>query len=177
LKAEQTGPEYIKHNPLQMIPCLIDKGVSLVESVPIMEYLEEAYPNTHHLLPKDAIGRAKVRALTQAIVSDIQPIQNMRVLKKVSAEQEKKNEWAKYWIEEGFKGLEKMLETTAGKYCYGDEVTMADCVLVPQVYNAIRFGVDMKLFPIITRVNADLSQLEAFKKSDAANQPDTPKTN
>lgn len=82
---------------------------------------------------RDAVGRAKVRALTQAVVSGIQPIQNMKVLKKVSSEQDKKNEWAKYWIEEGFKGLEKMLEMTAGKYSYGDEVTMADCVLVPQV--------------------------------------------
>jgi len=90
-------------------------------------------------------------------------------------EKKRKAEWAKYWIDFGFEALEKHLKKTSGKYCVGDELTLADCVFVPQVYNAVRWQVDMSKFPIISRVNAELSKLEAFKAAHPDVQPDAKK--
>jgi len=128
------------------------------------------------LLPQDPLHRAKVREIMQAIGSDIQPIQNLRVLNKIAqiTESDKqKVEWAKYWIEEGLKGVEHVLTKSAGKYAVGDEITLADVCLVPQVYNAIRFGVPIEQFPTIARVYTMLGELDAFKKAHPSLQPDT----
>merc|ERR1739841_477938 len=99
-----------------------------------------------------------VRMVTEIISSGIQPIQNLAVLQKLSSEQSERMAWSKHWITQGFEALEKVLSTTAGECCVGDTVTMADCCLVPQVYNANRFSVDMSQFPIISRLNQSLSQ-------------------
>jgi len=175
LNGEQKSEEYLKTNPLGLIPLLDIDGHKLAESLAILEYLEETRPTPHALLPKDPPHRAAVRQITQIIISDTQPLQNVSVLKKLSDDQDKKNEWAKYWIDHNFEALEKILAKTAGKYCVGDEITIADCVLVPQVYNAARFSVDMGKFPIIQRISDEASKHQAFQLAHANAQPDTPK--
>lgn len=127
------------------------------------------------MLPKGAIHRAQVRAITQTIACDIHPLQNLGVLIHAGgSDQEKRAEWANYWITKGFTGLEVMLEQYAGTYCIGDHITMADMFLVPMVYNAQRFKVDMKAFPLITRISNTLMTLPEFQNSQPANQPDAP---
>jgi len=170
---EQLKPEYANEvNPMKGVPSLVVDGKIIAESVAIMEFLEETHPNPP-LLPKDPFERAKVRQIVEAIASDIQPPQNLRVLKRL--EEAKRPEWAKYWIEEGFKGLELVLKQTSGEYCVGDQITFADCLLVPQVYNAVRWKVDMNSFPVISRINDALMKLEAFQKTHPDQQPDAPK--
>jgi len=169
LEDNQSKDEYSSMNPLKEIPTLLIDGHTLCESVAIMEYLEQTRPQPA-LLPADAFQRAKVRQVVETVVADIQPLQNLRVLKKVG--EEKKMEWAQHWIDFGFQGLEKVLSKTAGKYCVGDDLTLADCVLVPQVYNALRFKVDMSKFPTISRLNAELSKLDSFVLAHPDSQPD-----
>jgi len=173
LKSEQQSDEYKAENPQGCVPAFVVDGHVMSQSVSIMEYLDEAYPATVALLPKgDAMKRAEVRRLSLIIAADIQPIQNLRVLKYVGAEM--KMDFGKWVIESGFKVFEKNLENTAGKYCYGDEVTMADLCLVPQVYNANRFKVDMLQFPHINRVHEELMKIEAFQAAHPSKQPDCP---
>ncbi|XP_070577370.1 maleylacetoacetate isomerase-like [Ptychodera flava] len=171
LKGDQLGDQYSGTNPMQQVPTLDIDGVRLTQSLAILEYLEETRPDAP-ILPKDPAKRAVVRQVSEVIASGIQPIQNLSVLKYVG--DEKKAEWGNYWIDKGFQSLEKILETTAGKYCVGDEVSMADLCIVPQVYNANRFKVDMSKFPIITRINDTLSKLDAFVQSHPSKQPDCP---
>ncbi|XP_077995663.1 maleylacetoacetate isomerase-like isoform X2 [Glandiceps talaboti] len=171
LKSEQLSDNYSGANPMQQVPTLDIDGHKLTQSLAILEYLEETRPDPP-LLPKDPAERAVTRQISETIASGIQPIQNLAVLKYVG--DEKKAEWGRYWIDRGFQGLEKMLVNTAGKYCVGDQVTMADLCLVPQIYNANRFKVDMSQFPTISRINDALSQLDAFKTSHPSNQPDCP---
>ncbi|CAL1537571.1 unnamed protein product [Lymnaea stagnalis] len=155
---------------MQQVPTLEIDGHTLTQSLPIIEYLEERSPEPP-LLPKDIFGRAQVRAISEVVNSGIQPLQNLSVLEKIG---DGKEEWAKFFLEKGLKALEAMLENTAGQYCYGDSVTMADLFLVPQLYNAKRFKVDMTGYPIINRIHDALVQLPAFKAADASQQPDTP---
>uniref|UniRef100_A0A914WZZ6 maleylacetoacetate isomerase n=1 Tax=Plectus sambesii TaxID=2011161 RepID=A0A914WZZ6_9BILA len=172
VKAEQKADDYTKFNPAGMVPSLAIDGKTLTESLAIMEYLEETRPE-HALLPKDAFDRATVRAICQEIASGIQPIQNLPILNHVGGG-EKGQQWAHHFISNGFNVLEKMLSKTAGKYSFGDSVTIADCCLVPQVYNAQRFKVDLASYPCIERVHSALMDLDAFKKSHPSRQPDTP---
>ncbi|UYV64247.1 GSTZ1 [Cordylochernes scorpioides] len=167
---EQFTQEFIDLNPMKEVPVLVVGDQALHQSVAILEYLEEKYPQPA-LLPSDLVARAKVRAVVETITSGIQPLQNLRVLLKLKDEADR-GPWAKHWIASGFIALEEMLKRTSGKYCYGDVVTLADVCLVPQVYNAQRFGVDLAQFPTITRINSELLQLEAFKESSPANMPD-----
>ncbi|KAF9385946.1 Glutathione S-transferase zeta-1 [Mortierella sp. AD011] len=173
LKGEQRTEEYLKIQPFGFVPAYIDNktGKTLVQSVSILEYIDETYSGVS-LLPKDPIERATVRALVQAVAMDIQPVANLRILKYVG--EEKKSEWAKHFITEGFKALEAMLEKTAGVYAFGDSVTMADLTIVPQVYNGVRFGADMTAFPIISRINNTLSELPEFKAAHPSQQIDCP---
>ncbi|KAF9352264.1 Glutathione S-transferase zeta-1 [Mortierella sp. AD094] len=173
LKGEQRTEEYLKIQPFGFVPAYIDNktGKTLVQSVSILEYIDETHPG-HSLLPKDPIERATVRSLVQAVAMDIQPVTNLRILKHVG--EEKKGEWAKHFLTEGFKALEAMLEKTAGVYAFGDSITMADLTIVPQVYNGFRFGVDMTAFPIISRINSTLSELPEFKAAHPSQQIDCP---
>jgi maleylacetoacetate isomerase len=167
-------------NPSRMVPVLSvssESGVkSLSQSIAIMEYLEEAFqsPNIPSLFPSDPILRAKVREIVHIVACDIQPLQNLRVLRRFDTEDERK-EWAKGWIVTGLEALEKILKNTSGKYCVGNQVSMADIVLVPQVYNAKRFGVDVeRSFPTIFKIDETLAILPAFIAAHPSNQPDTP---
>lgn len=167
-------------------------GHTLVESLAIMHYLEETRPQ-RPLLPQDVLKRAKVREIcevlslslsllkhflnpttfrSQVIASGIQPLQNLIVL--IHVGEEKKKEWAQHWITRGFRAIEKLLSTSAGKFCVGDEVTLADCCLVPQVFNARRFHVDLRPYPIILRIDRELEGHPAFRAAHPSNQPDCP---
>lgn len=108
----------------------------MIESIAILHYLDEAHPNTYQLLPTDVVKRCRAREISEVIASGIQPIQNMGVLDHL--DKTKRKEWAQHWIARGLGAVEKLLTTSAGKYCVGDEITMADCCLVPQLYNARR---------------------------------------
>ncbi|KAG1654669.1 Maleylacetoacetate isomerase [Nymphon striatum] len=170
---EQFGNDYTKQNPNEEVPTLLMNDEVFTQSASILEYLEEVYP-TPPLLPKDPKERAKVRAIVETIGSGIQPIQNLRVLMKLSDSKKERADWANYWISNRFQSLEKMLEDTAGEYCVGDQVTFADLFLAPQVYNAERFSVDISQYPMINKVNGNLKELDAYKQSEPKNQPDCP---
>ncbi|KAJ3369020.1 Glutathione S-transferase zeta-1 [Allomyces arbusculus] len=173
LKGEQKGDKYAATNPGKLLPALEIDGNVLTQSVAILEYLEETRPQ-HPLLPSDAAGRAHVRALVNAIACDIQPLGNLRVQQYHSTEAEQKLAWGRHWTTLGFVGVEAAIAKRGGKYCYGDNVTLADVCLVPQVYNAGRFGVDMTQFPNIVRVVENLKKLDAFVQSAPEAQADCP---
>eukprot|EP00761_Pharyngomonas_kirbyi_P011884 gb/GECH01011910.1/.p1 GENE.gb/GECH01011910.1/~~gb/GECH01011910.1/.p1 ORF type:complete len:221 (+),score=45.73 gb/GECH01011910.1/:1-663(+) len=176
---EQHRPEYKEKNPLSLLPTLVYDGQTISDSTAIIEFLNEKYDGQGpDFFPRDPLKRAKVRQLCQLIGSSIQPIQNLSVLKKVSADfgEEHKFEWAKYWIIRGFEALETLFKETSGTYSYGDEITAADFYLVPQVYNAKRFGVDVSAFPTINRVCENCDQVDAFKKARPEVQIDCPET-
>jgi len=171
---QQSTPEYTALNAMRVLPTLVIDGNTLGQSLAILEYLEETRPEPA-LLPKDPALRAKAREIMQAIGSDTHPIQNLKVLNhvaKVTGDDKQKAEWAKHWIENGLAGVERILSKSAGKYSVGDTVTFADLLLVPQVFNAVRFGVPLDAFPTITRVNAALSELPEFKVAHPSCQPD-----
>ncbi|XP_073465221.1 maleylacetoacetate isomerase isoform X1 [Aquarana catesbeiana] len=167
---QQLTDEFKRVNPMLQVPALRIDGVTLSQSLAIIEYLEETRPSPA-LLPRDPVQRARCRMISDHITSGIQPLQNLAVLKKVG---DGSQEWAQHFITRGFQALEQLLQDTAGRYCVGDEVTMADLCLVPQVANADRFKVDMAPYPTISRINQSLMKLEAFQVSHPSRQPDTP---
>ncbi|THD22998.1 Maleylacetoacetate isomerase MaiA [Fasciola hepatica] len=172
-EAEQFTDEYRKVNPKCELPALLIDGVVLTQSLPIIEYLEETRGSKGvSLLPKDPVKRAHVRRLSEIINSGIQPMQNRSVMRELPPEVDR-DEWARIWITRGFHALEKELEKLAGKCCVGDELSMADICLVPQVYNAYRFKVDMTPYPIISRIASTLNEMEAFKRAAPDVQPDS----
>ena len=168
---QQHSAEFKTRNPMAQIPVLVDDGVSLTQSLAIIEYLEEKHPQPS-LLPPDAVGRARARAIAETIASGIQPLQNLSVLQKIGSE--KKMGWAHDVIESGLAAVEAMVAETAGKYCVGNQVTVADLCLVPQIYNATRFKVDMGQFPTLSKILSNCEELEAFKVSHPNVQPDCP---
>jgi maleylpyruvate isomerase len=169
--------EYRALNPSALIPALQDEGMTLTQSLAIIEYLDETHP-APSLLPADAFGRARVRALALSIACDIHPLNNLRVLKHLVHQfgitDEQKTAWYRHWIMEGFAALEAHLarDAQSGRFCHGDTPGMADCCLVPQVYNARRFEVDMTAYPTIMRIDAACAELPAFQAAHPALQPD-----
>ncbi|XP_016075768.1 PREDICTED: maleylacetoacetate isomerase isoform X1 [Miniopterus natalensis] len=168
---QQFSKEFQALNPMKQVPALKIDGITIGQSLAIIEYLEETRP-APRLLPQDPKKRALVRMISDLIASGIQPLQNLSVLKQVG--QENQLTWAQKVINSGFNALEQILQNTAGKYCVGDEVSMADLCLVPQVANAERFKVDLAPYPTISRINKSLLALEAFQVSHPCRQPDTP---
>ena len=175
---EQFNQEFTKINPIQRVPVLElehnSQIIHLVESTAICEFLEEIYPETP-LLPSDPVSRAVVRSICSEIASNIQPIQNLSVLNKVETLGANKSEWAVYWMTKGLDALEIIISKTKGKYCFGDNITLADAFLIPQLYNARRFKVDVSKYISILEVEKNLNEIEAFKLAHADNQPDTEK--
>ncbi|XP_076605137.1 maleylacetoacetate isomerase isoform X2 [Chaetodon auriga] len=167
---QQLTQEYRTLNPMQQVPAVEIDGITLSQSLAVIQYIDETRPGPR-LLPADPKKRAQVRMISDLIASGIQPLQNLYVILKVGAE---KMQWSQHFIDRGFQALEPILKQTAGKYCVGDEISMADICLVPQVYNAERFKVDMKQYPTIQRLNQALLEIEAFKVSHPSRQPDTP---
>lgn len=177
---EQHQDAYRAVNPQQLIPALVDGDHVVRESLAIVEYLEDTYPDSPRLLPGDPMARARVRALAQMVVCDIHPIGNLRVLqylqRELGIDDDQKLAWSRHWIEIGFEAIEAVLvgDGHAGKYCEGDTPTLADCCLVPQVYNARRFGVALDRFPTIVRIDTACRELDALLRAAPEAQPDAP---
>ncbi|MFT5712019.1 MAG: maleylacetoacetate isomerase [Glaciecola sp.] len=175
---EQKKRPYSNMNPSMLVPTFVDDDEDIVlnQSLAIIEYLDDRYPNTPMLLPIHAADKARVRALAQDIVCDIQPVTNLRILQSLTADFEASSEqtqaWCVKWIDLGFTALEKRLVTRSGKYCFGYDVTLADVCLVPQVYNALRFKVDMQPFPLIQKIYDNCNELAAFQKAKPEAQTD-----
>lgn len=174
---EQLLPEYLLRNPQGEVPALYNGQITISQSMAILEYLEESHP-CPPLLGTTAEERARIRQISEMINSGIQPLQNLKVLQYIKSEfslsDDQKNEWAKYWIERGLNSVEQMLQLTHGQYCVGDKVTLADCFLVPQVYNARRFAVNLADFPLISQIDGNCSQLPPFRSAHPDCQPDSP---
>ena len=177
-KGEQSSADYVALNPQKLVPALVlDDGSVLTQSIAIMEYLEETHPEPP-LLPKDPVGRARVRALSLIVSADIHPIQNLRVMaylrQKFEQTEESAFAWSRHWIETGFDAYEATLarEAGTGVFSHGDQPTMADMCLVPQVFNATRFKVDMKRYPTIQRIYDTCMKHPAFDAAQPSKQPD-----
>ena len=174
---QQRQEEYRKINPSGLVPAFQDERITLTQSMAIIEYLDERFPAVP-LMPHDAPGRARVRELAQIIACDIHPLNNLRVLRHLVHElklsEEAKTEWIQHWIREGLGGLEAHLarDPAAGPFCHGGSPTMADCFLVPQVFNAQRFGIDIQAYPNIARIHAHCEELPAFAAAHPSKQPD-----
>ena len=174
---QQHTPEYAARNPQHMVPTL-QHGVRVIrQSLAILEYLDEAWPSPR-LLPMTARDRARVRALAQMVACDIHPLNNLRVLRYLSGELQAsgdaRNAWARHWMALGFATLEQHLANDAatGLCCHGDTPTLADCCVVPQVFNARRFELDLAPFPTLTRIAEHCEALPAFIAAHPAQQPD-----
>ncbi len=173
----QFAPGFDALNPQHLLPVLEVDGLVLPQSLAIIEYLDETRPAVP-LLPADAKGRARVRALSQAIAADIHPINNLRVLKYLSAElgvsADGKNAWYRHWVALGLDALERQLANSpdTGAFCHGDTPGMADCCLVPQLYNARRFECDLEPYPTLLAIEARCAELAAFRDARPEVQPD-----
>lgn len=166
VKGEQRGVENVGRNPQGLVPTLEIDGLTLTQSLAIIEYLDETRGG---LLPKDAIGRAHVRALSYVIAMEIAPVCNLSVRDHVGGMGVMTSEeWVRHYITKGLAAFEALLTTTAGRYCHGDSVTMADLCLVPQIYNADRVGIDVTSLPRIARIVANLREIPEI----AAAHPD-----
>ncbi|XOV79081.1 MAG: maleylacetoacetate isomerase [Aestuariibacter sp.] len=177
---EQHSEEYLCLNPGELVPTLVDKDnendIVLNQSLAIIEYLDERFPEVNRLVPEHKLDRARVRTLSYDIACDAQPIANLRVLQQLgkdfNASDEQKAQWARGWIERAFHTVEKRLQNTAADYCFGFSISMADVVLVPQYFNARRFNVDMSAFPLIENIVNRCNEQQAFIEAMPENQPD-----
>ncbi len=175
---QQFGTEYRALNPAALVPVLQeDDGSVLTQSLAIIEYLEETRPQPA-LLPADAAGRARVRSLALSIACEIHPLNNLRVLgylsKTLGVTDEQKNAWYRHWVETGLETVEAMLagDARTGSFCHGDAPTMADVLLVPQIFNAQRFNCRLDHVPTVMRIHQHCLSLPAFASSVPAEQPD-----
>ncbi|MFZ9664609.1 MAG: maleylacetoacetate isomerase [Limnohabitans sp.] len=160
----------------RLVPALESDGQILSQSLAIMEYLDETHPEPP-LLPADALGRARVRALAQSIACEIHPLNNLRVLKylvrELKVEEEAKNTWYRHWVREGLEAFERQLAQGAvSTYCYGDTPTLADCCLVPQIFNGQRFKVNVDGLPRTMAAFDACMKLEAFQRAQPSACPD-----
>lgn len=179
LNGAQRDEAYAKHNPMGYVPCLVVDGVPFVESTAILELLEELHPEPA-ILPKDPAARAHVRALVQIINAGTQPLQNLNVLERFSGDKAARAEWARHYIRRGLTAFEELASRLArsggadGPYVCGAAPTMADLFLVPQLYNARRFSIDLTPFPRSVAADAAASQTPWFAAARPEAQPDAP---
>jgi maleylacetoacetate isomerase len=173
---EQKQVDYRAVNPLGLVPALVHGGQVIVQSVAICEYLEECFP-APALLPAGASSKARVRTIVQTIASEMQPLNNLGVLSylgdTLGQDKAAVKHWYGHWVERGFSAIERWLEDPdTGDFCHGDAPTLADCFLVPQVYNAERFGCDLAPYPRLMRIAEACRSLDAFRLAAPENQPD-----
>jgi maleylpyruvate isomerase len=177
LKNEQRAPDYLKLNPLGLIPTLVDGDEVITQSLAIIEYLEEKYA-APPLLPATPEERARVRSIALTIACDIHPIDNLRVLKYLTGvlnvSEQQKIEWYAHWVHEGLMALETRLASDphTGRFCHGETPTLADICLIPQLANARRVSMDLALFPTLLRIEQACNALPAFVDAAPAKQPD-----
>ena len=173
---QQHAEDYRRLNPQELVPCLLDGERALTQSLAIIEYLDEvhlAFP----LLPLDPRGRARVRELAQVVACDIHPLGNLRVLQQLesefAADDAQRAQWSRHWMASGFAALEAMLadNVATGRFCHGDEPTLADICLVPQFYNARRWKMPLDEYPTLCRIDAACAELEAFQRAAPDTQP------
>lgn len=174
---EQHSADYRKLNPLGEVPCLIDtkNDKALSQSVAIFDYLDAMYVEPR-LFPEDPYDRAQVLRICEALNSGIQPLQNLKVLKyledQLGLNADQRKAWTQHWIKQGLANLEQLLQSTAGSYCYGGEITAADMFLVPQIFTSKRFDVNVGDYPTINRIGELCLKHPAFDKAIPQNQPD-----
>jgi maleylpyruvate isomerase len=175
---EQFAEAYHSMNPQELVPLLDEGEFKLSQSLAILEYLEEKHPE-HPLLPGTQRDRATIRKLSLYIACDIHPLNNLRVLEflggplNLSAEQ--KQMWIEHWLKTGLEALEQELSAAShrGRFCFGDTPTMADCCLIPQIYSARRFNVDMSAYPVLGEIESHCLALEQIRAAAPERQPDS----
>lgn len=176
-KGEHRRPEYTRLNPQGLVPALVeDDGTFLTQSLALMEYLEETHPQPP-LLPREPKARARVRSLSLLIACEIHPLNNLRALtylrKTLALGEDQVNAWYRHWIADGMTKLEAELAGPGtGRFCHGDAPSMADCCLVPQIFNAKRYNCELAPYPEAMRVFDECMKLEAFDRAQPSKQPD-----
>lgn len=177
-RGDQRQPGFLDVNPQGLVPALETDDALLIQSLPIIEYLDETYPSPP-LLPRDAKGRARVRALAAIVACDVHPINNLRVLRyllrPLGHDEAAVETWYNHWIAEGFGALERLLagDGRTGQFCHGDTPGLADVVLVPQVFNAHRYqSLDLTPYPTIVRIYETCLDIDAFAAAHPDRQPD-----
>ena len=176
-RGEQSGPEFRGVNPQGLVPALEIDGERLIQSLPIIEYLDERHPEPP-LLPPDAAGRARVRALAAIVACDIHPLNNLRVLRYLHRElghdEAALGRWYNHWIAEGFAAFEALVaaDKRTGAFCHGERPGLADIALAPQIVNAERYALDLAPYPTLRRIFETCMQLDAFAAAHPDRQPD-----
>ena len=172
---EQLAESYAAESASRLVPLLRDGDHTVTQSLAIIEYLDETHPEPP-LLPADALGRARVRALALDVACEIHPLNNLRVLRylvhSLKVGEDDKNRWYRHWVESGLAAVERQLALAPTRYCHGDTPTLADCVLVPQIFNAQRFDCRTDHVPQVMRVHEACMQLDAFQKTRPEACPD-----
>ncbi|HJV69314.1 maleylacetoacetate isomerase [Ideonella sp.] len=174
-KNEQSSESYAAVSAARLVPLLKDGDQFVHQSLAIIEYLDETYPEPP-LLPKDPLTRARARALALDIACEIHPLNNLRVLRylvhTLGADEEAKNRWYRHWVETGLETVERQLAAAPSTYCVGDQPGLADCVLVPQIFNAQRFDCRLDHVPNVVRVFEACMKLDAFEATRPEKCPD-----
>jgi maleylacetoacetate isomerase len=177
-KGEQRLPAYLAVNPQGFVPALDNDGTVVTQSLAIIEYLEEAFPHAPRLLPADPAGRARARSLAAIAAVDTHPLNNLRVLKYLEnafgLPEPARAAWCRHWLKDCFDALETRLahEPETGRFCHGDQPTLADACLVPQIANARRFAFDLQPYPTVMRIHDQAMALDAFQRAMPDRQPD-----
>lgn len=176
-EGEQHGDAYKAVNPASAVPAFeLEDGTVLTQSIALMEWLEENYP-APSFLGNNSLKSAKIRAFSNVISSEMHPLNNLRVLKylvgEMDLEDSQKMHWIHHWMHKGFRVCEAMIEDTQGDYCFGNHPTLADICLIPQIYNALRFEVDMGYYPRLMQIYENALKHPAFDAAKPENQPDS----
>ena len=174
---QQHGEPHLARNPMAQVPVLEVNGEPIGQSMAILEYLEEAYPSPS-LLPGTALQRAHCRQIAECINAGVQPLQNLAVMQRLQREhgwsKQEAVAWSRTWIADGLRAVEVLVNRVGGRYCVGDSLSLADLCLVPQMYNARRFGVDLEPLPQLSAIDEALHQLDVVSATHPHRQDDTP---
>ena len=173
---EQNSADYAKLNPMQQVPFFIDGDVRIAQSMAIIDYIDQKWHDGIPLFPRDKADRARVFEYCELINSGVQPLVGLELGKQLEKQfrisDTQKKHWMQFWVQKGLHAFEMRLQESAGSYCLGNSITAADCLLVPQVYNARRNDVDISQFPNIFRIEQALMLQASFAKAHPDQQPD-----